>query len=762
VARRELGSYFNSPVAYIAVLFFLVLTSAWLFYGQRFFAGDAATLRGFFATWPLVFIVLLPALTMRSWAEEQRQGTAEILLTLPVRERELVLGKFLAAWALLGLMFLLTLPVPLGASLFGSFDPGPIASQYLGALLLGASGLALGLLVSALSANQVSAFLIGVALLLVLTLIGRLPALLSLPAWASGALNALSLDYHFDSFRKGLFDSRDAVYFLVLAAGFLVFASRALYLRRFGQAGSRGKLRELLLLGLLTACLAFVLADSARFFVRLDLTSRRAYSLSPVTRAQFARIPERVRITYYLSDALRSLSPEPGRVVDLLQEYAAGSRGKVSVAVRDPLKDGSLDTARRLGVMPQQVQVVQANEQRTLDVFSGITLEYLNRYTTFPAVFSDEGLEYSLSFAIRKLLAGRRLVVGVLVGRPGRSYERDYESLRTGLDRDFWLREFMPGDRVPPEVDALLVLGGLRFTAAELRPIQRYLLEGGKVLFAVKGLEVHTRRTLEAEAAGPSALLDLLASYGVRVRREMVLDTEARDYRLPQVVSGGIAWESLGHYPPWVSIRSPGVSHTHPITAGFTGLDLLWPSPLELTAVPGLHAEVLAQSSPSSWIMKEPFVLDPYRVPQSGGEAIGRHVLAVALSGAFPGGYAASGGQAGQSGAAQAAGAPPARGLPTRAVVVGDEDFATELMQFSDSLHNVLFIENAMLWLTGNEDLLSIKARAPEAGRLDRIADPQLRRRLMLAVELANVAGIPLLVVLFAALRLARRRREEA
>jgi ABC-type uncharacterized transport system involved in gliding motility auxiliary subunit len=155
--------------------------------------------------------------------------------------------------------------------------------------------------------------------------------------------------------------------------------------------------------------------------------------------------------------------------------------------------------------------------------------------------------------------------------------------------------------------------------------------------------------------------------------------------------------------------------------------------------------------------MEEPFNLDPYRVPQRGGAATGRRVLAVALSGTFPARYAPAGGAK----AGQDSSAPPEPGLPTRAVVIGDEDFATELMQFSDSLYNVLFVENAVLWLSGNEDLLSIKARAPEAGRLDRIADPQLRRRLMLAVEMINVAGIPLLVALFAALRLAGRRKEE-
>jgi ABC-type uncharacterized transport system involved in gliding motility auxiliary subunit len=440
-------------------------------------------------------------------------------------------------------------------------------------------------------------------------------------------------------------------------------------------------------------------------------------------------------------------------VIDLLQEYASGSRGKVSITVRDPEKDGSIEAARRFGVLPRQVQVIQANEQRTLDVFSGIAVEYLNRYTTLPAVFSPEGLEFSLSFGIRKLLSGRRLVVGVLVGRTDRSWSSDYETLRSGLDRDYWLREFAPGERVPPEVDALLVLGGLRLRPADLEPVERYLLDGGKVLFAVKGLEVRTQRALEAEAAGPSALLDLIESYGVRVGRQMVLDTSARDYRLPQAASGGITWESLGRYPPWVSVRSPGVSPTHPITAGFTGLDLLWPSPLEPVSVPGVRVEVLAQSSPSSWTMKEPFLLDPFRVPHGGGAAAGRQVLAVALNGALPGGFAA-----GVTGAKASSG----RGLPTRVVVVGDEDFASDLMQFSDSLHNVLFLENAVLWLTGNEDLLSIRARAPEAGRLDRIAEPGLRRRLMLAAELANVAVIPLLVALYAVVRLARRRKDDA
>ena len=233
IARREVRSYFTTPVAYIVVIFFLVVTAGWFFFAQQFFAQDAATLRGYFSLWPVVFILLLPALTMRSWAEERRQGTAEILLTLPVRERELVAGKFAAALSLLLLLVILTLPVALSVSPFGSFEPGQIAMEYLGVLLLGCAGIAAGQFVSALSANQISAFLFGVVFMLVLTMIGQIPSVAVLPNWLASAFSWISFDFHFDSFSKGVFDSRDALYFVVLCAGFLYFTTKVLFMRRF-------------------------------------------------------------------------------------------------------------------------------------------------------------------------------------------------------------------------------------------------------------------------------------------------------------------------------------------------------------------------------------------------------------------------------------------------------------------------------------------------------------------------------------------------
>ncbi len=233
IARRELRAYFTTPVAFIVVVFFLVVTSAWFFYAQQFFAQDTASLRGYFSLWPIVFIMLLPALTMRSWAEERRQGTAEILLTLPVRERELVAGKFAAAVILLLVLVVLTLPLPLSLLPFGAFEPAQVAMEYLGVLLLGCAGIAAGQFVSALSANQISAFLFGVAFMLVITMIGQIPAVAVLPGWLASVFSWVSFDFHFDSFSKGVLDTRDVLYFVVLAAGFLYFTTKVLLMRRF-------------------------------------------------------------------------------------------------------------------------------------------------------------------------------------------------------------------------------------------------------------------------------------------------------------------------------------------------------------------------------------------------------------------------------------------------------------------------------------------------------------------------------------------------
>ena len=179
IFRRELKSYFNSPVAYIVILAFLGVTH-WLFF-RTFFLDNQSTLRPFFSLLPWIFLFLGPAITMRAWAEEKKLGTIEVLMTFPVREREAVLGKFLAAFLFLVITLGLTISLPLTVMFIGYPDPGPILGGYLGACLLGGTYLAIGLFASSLTENQIVAFILAIVLGFALLVIGEDVVLFSLP-----------------------------------------------------------------------------------------------------------------------------------------------------------------------------------------------------------------------------------------------------------------------------------------------------------------------------------------------------------------------------------------------------------------------------------------------------------------------------------------------------------------------------------------------------------------------------------------------------
>lgn len=218
IARRELRSALNTPPAYVFCVFFLVVSSVWLFFARGFFARGEASLRPYFEIMPALLAVLMPALTMRSWAEEKKSGTYELLATLPFRAGELVAGKYLAALAVSAATLVLSLSVPLSVSRFGDFDAGVLVTEYLGVLLTASACAALGQWVSSRSKNQISAFLLTAALLLALSLAGRLPSALRLPRYVAEIVVWISIDSHFESFARGVLDSRDLLYFFLVTA----------------------------------------------------------------------------------------------------------------------------------------------------------------------------------------------------------------------------------------------------------------------------------------------------------------------------------------------------------------------------------------------------------------------------------------------------------------------------------------------------------------------------------------------------------------
>jgi ABC-2 type transport system permease protein len=233
LARKELFSYSNSPAFYGIAVFFLLFSSIWLFYIQRYFTQDLASLRAYFAAFPLVFILIVPVITMKSWAEERKLGSVELLLTMPFSEWELVFGKYLSSLGVLAFIILLTIPLPLSLLPLGHFDGGVIVAEYIGSFLLGSAAIALGLFLSALSKNQAGAFLGSAVVLMAVMLIQQITFSFDLPVWLAAGINFISLGFHFESFSKGLIDSRDLVFFIIATVLFLFLNTRVILYRKW-------------------------------------------------------------------------------------------------------------------------------------------------------------------------------------------------------------------------------------------------------------------------------------------------------------------------------------------------------------------------------------------------------------------------------------------------------------------------------------------------------------------------------------------------
>lgn len=219
ISKREFLAYFSSPIAYVYLVTFLIVVN-WLFFRSFFLIGQA-DMRMFFGAMPWIFLFFIPAVSMGKWADERKQGTLEVLFTLPLKDSDIVIAKFLAGLALISTALLLTIPIPVSILFLGSIDLGPVLGGYIGLLFLGGAYLSIGLFVSSFTENQIIAFILGVAVCFVLLVAGT-------PLVVGGSSNIITqaiqyagLGMHFESISRGVLDTRDVVYYLSVVCFFL-------------------------------------------------------------------------------------------------------------------------------------------------------------------------------------------------------------------------------------------------------------------------------------------------------------------------------------------------------------------------------------------------------------------------------------------------------------------------------------------------------------------------------------------------------------
>ncbi|MEI8093182.1 MAG: GldG family protein [Spirochaetales bacterium] len=506
---------------------------------------------------------------------------------------------------------------------------------------------------------------------------------------------------------------------------------------------SHQQTHEKILLWLSLGIFAAAVVNLSVFGFRLDLTSAGSWSISKATVATLAQAKEELSITYYLSKKLTTYYPVTQGLADFLAEYAAASGGKVKVHVVDPADTGELNDMARWGILGNQINVVEQSQQTQAMVYSGILIRYLDRQEVLPQVQQVETLEYDLTSHIDKLITQKTKTYALLSADPAKTLENTYRLLAQTLTKNASFVALQPGEAIGENVTAVIVAGSKGITEAALKPLDDYLMKGGKLLIAADGVFVDIANAQAAAVpAGDNALLRALRGWGVQVDQSLVLD--AYNELVQFQSSQGVA---LRRYPEWVQILPKNTSTTNPVTSRFGGLSLMWASPLTATPVAGIKAENLAWTSEKSWLMKDNLTIDPDQSARTGvlpGVVLGKQTVVMALTGTFASSFPNGGSS-------------PA----TRIVVAGSSNFLTDLMQMIQTDANAAFAENALGWLAQDEGLLSIKTRTYRDKNLTLLQDPQVRNQAAFALSFVNLAFVPLLVLGWGLFRFLRRRRRE-
>ena len=551
VFRREFKAYFDSPVAYVFLTAFLVLAGFLTFGVAMFFERRQADLTPFFFWHPWVYLLLVPAATMGVWADERRNGTAELLLTLPVTITEVLVGKFLAAWSFVGIGLALTFPVALTAGYLGSPDWGAVFCGYLGSLLLSGAAVAIGVFASTLSRSSVVGFVVSLALVFLLLIIGFDPVIGAVAAWGvptaiTDSVASCSLLSHFESMRRGVVDFADIGYYFAMMVFMLAAAKTVTDGRRGASKGVVG----LVLVGAIAASSVVILANLP---LRCDMTAENLYTLSKGSKAVLGQLTEDVTLKYYVSSssaempmALKTYAQQVG---NLLKEYERAGGGRLVVEEYDPKPDSDAEEwAQRYGVEPQTggnpfgqgiyfgVVAVCGDREETLGVLSPRT---------------ESTLEYDLTRLVTRVAWPERPVVGVMTSLPdvlggqmnpmmmqmGQRPPQGWAAF-SELAKDYDVRTVEPdAEKIDDDVKTLVVVHPKNLSDKVLYAIDQFVLRGGKLVACVDPFSIKDMQSSRSQqnpmmgqmgGDGPSTLGKLFDAWGVKFEEgKITCDLEA-------------------------------------------------------------------------------------------------------------------------------------------------------------------------------------------------------------------------------------------
>jgi ABC-2 type transport system permease protein len=727
IARKELRGYFDHPTAYILLVVFLGINL--FFYFRSAFLVQQASLRPLFELLPWILLFFVPAVTMGSLAEEKRHGTLEVVLSHPIQEHELLIGKYVGNVLFVAIALGGTLLVPLTLKMGGSPDFGVVIAQYFGSLLLVAGMTAVGVFASALTRNQITAFIVGTASIFALMMVGTEVVQMGLPSWVSNPLSQLAILPHFANVTRGVIDLRDLVYFAAVAVAFL---SLAYWLLSRDRLSHKGQLYRNLKLGTLTLVAIAVVANLFGKYIpgRVDLTAERLYTMSSGTKRILGDLNDVVTITFFSSSEL----PAQVRILerdvsDVLRDFERYSRGNVQVIRKHPERsEEATQEARQLGIQPVQFNVVRREELQLKQGWLGLAIQYADESEVIPFVGDSRTLEYQLAANVWRLTRTVTPKVAFVTGQ-GEKTQAEYGLFTRELSRTYEVATVdLSSDTavIEPDIDALIFPGpksGMSPRARQM--VQSYLENDGRALYLSDGVDVNLQYLFAM--ALPDSARDITTQFGARVNGDLLFDLRSNE----SIQVPGEVFSYIVAYPFWMRAL-PATEHA--ITRSINSVFMPWASSIDtLPAVEGRTVTPLLATSEFAGRQIANFQIRPDVQLMYNPEDLAQYVVAVAVQGAVDG--ALEGTRAG------------------RAVLVGDADFLSD--QFiGNAPESALFGLNALDWLTQTDALLDIRSKQPTARPL--VFESNLE---MQAVKYVNLIGVPLAFVLLGTVRLLRRRR---
>jgi ABC-2 type transport system permease protein len=665
IFKKEITTYLSSLVAYVTIGVFLLVLGLflWVFPSSSIIDYGYAALDSLFSTAPYLFMFLIPGITMRSLAEERKEGTFELLLTRPLTHLQIVLGKYFAAVAIVVFALVPTLMYYYSVYVLGTpqgnIDTGAVIGSYIGLFLLGSVFAAIGLFASAITKNQIIAFTI--AVFLCFFFYSGFDSLSGLLSLQSSGIQSLGITEHYQSISRGVLDTRDLAYFIILAALF-IWLTLFVLLRQQQQ-----KISKNITIGAFAIVLCIGLFTSLAF-TRIDFTKEGRYIISPVSRKILDSLPAPVRVTVYLEGELTGgMKRLQTATKDMLSDLQAYSHHKLQFDFVDPLKGLATEQqeqtindlqARGIEATALSVKTDDGMIQKTIFPAALVSangkdfpVKLLNQQTqmglTADEVLNNsiQNLEYAFISAIKKVTKGGKQQIGFTTGHDELTDVQLNDAMKSLSDEfDVGRVELksIPFDSLVKIKLMVIAKPNKPFTEAEKFKLDQYLMRGGKILWSIDQVsaELDSLRGHGGEQLAFAKQLNLddqLFVYGIRINYDLIADVSC--VQIP-VNTGRVGGQPQIQLVPWLFHPIFMPLAKHPIVKNLDGIRSEFPSTIDiLDTHDDVKKTILLASSPYNKKLSVPHLLSLQAIEQEPDPKAFQSVpkvTAVLLEGKFP------------------------------------------------------------------------------------------------------------------------------